>query len=424
MNGFTLFFLAALALGVAVQLWLALRQARAVKENRDRVPLAFARKISLPDHPKAADYTLARLAAGHWQTLLFPVVLLGWTLGGGLDWLAQVVLALHLAPLWTGALIVMAVLFINGLIDLPLQIWSTFGIEQRFGFNRTTVGRFLRDKLLQTALLLLLGAPLLLAVLWLMASAGNHWWFAVWCLWMGFSLVMTWVYPIWIAPLFNRFEPLPEGALKSRLEALLKRCGFASRGMYVMDGSTRSGHGNAYFTGFGRNKRIVFYDTLLDGLDDTQVEAVLAHELGHFRRRHVIKLLALSALLSLAGLALLGWLIDQDWFYTGLGLGSQSPAIGLALFLLVLPVFSVFLTPLLSLLSRRYEYEADAFAAQYASAQALVDGLLAMYRDNASTLTPDRLYAAFHHSHPAAAERIAHLLGGDKPFADTHPSPN
>jgi len=424
MNGFTIVFLVALALGVVIQIWLGLRQARAVRENRDRVPSPFAPKIPLPDHQKAADYTLARLSVEYWQLLLFPLVTLAWTLGGGLEWLAQTMANLSAPPLWSGALIVLSVFFINGVIELPLQLWSTFGIEQRFGFNRTTPGRFARDKLLGIALLLMLGAPLLLAVLWLMESAGEYWWLAVWCLWMGFSLLMTWVFPTWIAPLFNRFEPLKEGPLKSRLEALLARCGFQTRGMYVMDGSTRSSHGNAYFTGFGRNKRIVFYDTLLDGLEEAEVEAVLAHELGHFRRHHVIKLLALSALFSFAGLALLGWLIDQAWFYTGLGLSTRSLAAGLTLFLLVAPVFTVFSTPLLSMLSRRYEFEADAFAARHASAQALVDGLLGMYRDNASTLTPDRLYSAFHHSHPAATERIAHLLGEETVVADTIHSPS
>lgn len=419
MNGFTLVFVAALVLGVVIQIWLGARQARAVRENRDHVPAPFAPRIALPDHQRAADYTLARLGIEYWQVLLFPLVVLAWTLGGGLEGLVQAIDELSLPPLWAGTLIVLSVFFINGLIDLPLRLWSTFGIEQRFGFNRITARQFARDKLLEIALFVMLGTPLLLAVLWLMQSAGDAWWLAVWCLWMGFSLVMTWIFPIWIAPLFNRFEPLQEGPLKNRLEALLARCGFRSRGMYVMDGSSRSSHGNAYFTGFGRNKRIVFYDTLLDGLEEAEVEAVLAHELGHFRRHHVIKLLALSALLSFVGLALLGWLIDQDWFYTGLGLQTQSLAIGLTLFLLVVPVFTVFSIPLLSMLSRRYEFEADAFAARHASAQALVDGLLAMYRDNASTLTPDRLYSAFHHSHPAATERIAHLLGKDKVVADT-----
>lgn len=419
MNGFTIVFLAALTLGVVMQLWLGLRQARAVRETRDRVPAPFARNIPLSDHQKAADYTLARIGVEYWQILLSPLVVLGWTLGGGLEWLVQAMADLPVPPPWSGTLIVLSVFFIHGLVDLPLQVWSTFGIEQRFGFNRTTPWRFARDKLLQTTLLLMLGTPLLSAVLWLMDSAGGYWWLAAWFLWMGFSLVLTWAFPIWIAPLFNRFEPLKDGPLKSRLEALLSRCGFQSRDMFVMDGSTRSSHGNAYFTGFGRNRRIIFYDTLLKGLGDAEVEAVLAHELGHFRRHHVIKSLALSAMFSFAGLALLGWLIDQAWFYAGLGLSTRSPATGLTLFLLVMPVFSVFLSPLFSLLSRRHEFEADTFAAQHASAQALVDGLLAMYRDNASALTPDPLYSAFHHSHPAAAERIAHILGENRAAVNT-----
>jgi STE24 endopeptidase len=292
---------------------------------------------------------------------------------------------------------------------MPLQIWSTFGVERRFGFNRSTPFRFAKDKLLGVVLLLLFGTPLLAAVIWLMQQAGASWWLWAWVVWMGFALLASWVFPTWIAPLFNRFEPLAEGPLKQRLEGLLARCGFHSNGMYVMDGSSRSSHGNAYFTGFGRNKRIVFYDTLLDGMEDAQVEAVLAHELGHFKRHHVIKMLLINAVLSLCGLALLAWLAEQAWFYRDLGVTQQDPASALALFILVLPVFAVWISPLLSMLSRRHEFEADAFAAQQASAQALIDGLLGLYRDNASSLTPDRLYSAFHHSHPPAAERIRHL---------------
>jgi STE24 endopeptidase len=301
------------------------------------------------------------------------------------------------------------VVLIDMLIDLPLELRSTFGVESRFGFNRNTPGRFARDKLLGLGLAVLLGLPLLLAILWLMDSAGSYWWAWAWLVWMGFTLFVTWAFPTWIAPLFNRFEPLDEGSLRSRLENLLARCGFKSNGMYVMDGSRRSAHGNAYFTGFGRNKRIVFFDTLLDGLEEEQVEAVLAHELGHFKRKHILKMLLVSAAFSLAGLALLGWLAQQPWFYAGLGVARQSDALALVLFVLAMPVFTVFLAPLMAAFSRKHEFEADAFAAEQTHAQALIDGLVNMYRDNASTLTPDPLYSAFHDSHPPAPVRIAHL---------------
>ena len=418
MPTFTLAFLLILAAGTMLQLWLAARQARSVASHREQVPAAFADHISPEDHRKAADYTLARLGIERWRLFASALIVFAWTVGGGLDWLTRGVAVLPLPAFWEGAVLLLTVVLVDGLLELPLQIWSTFGVEQRFGFNRTTPLRFARDKLLGLTLLLLLGTPLLSAVLWLMYQAGDTWWLWAWLVWMGFTLLVSWIFPSWIAPLFNRFEPLAEGPLKQRLERLLARCGFRSNGMFVMDGSSRSSHGNAYFTGFGSNKRIVFYDTLLEGLQDAQVEAVLAHELGHFKRHHVIKMLVLNAALSLAGLALLAWLAGQAWFYADLGVTLQSPATALALFILVLPVFGVWVSPLLSMLSRRHEFEADAFAAQQASAQALIDGLLGMYRDNASTLTPDRLYSAFHHSHPPAAERIRHLVrlnpGGDK----------
>lgn len=419
MNWFSLLFVLVLALGVVVELWLGWRQDRSVRQHRNRVPEAFAAHIPLQAHQKAADYTRARLALARWQILLSALLVLAWTLAGGLESLASLIDAAALGPLWSGMSIVFGVLFINALIELPLEVWRTFVIEQRFGFNRSTTAGFLRDKVLQTLLMLLLGTPPLLAILWLMQLGGATWWLLAWGVWMGFIFLLTWIYPTWIAPLFNRFKPLPEGHLKKRLERLLAACGFENRGMYVMDGSTRSSHGNAYFTGFGRNRRIVFYDTLLEGLEDEQVEAVLAHELGHFKRRHVSKRLTLNALMSLAGLGLLGWLAQQGWFYAGLGVETPSPAIALVLFLLVAPAFMFLVSPLLSQLSRRHEFEADAFAAQQASPQALVDGLLRMYRDNASTLTPDRLYSLFHYSHPPAAERIARLLGRH-PSAD-HP---
>lgn len=409
MNGFSYLFVFALIAGTALQFWLAGRQASYVRRHAGRVPEAFAERVPLADHRKAADYTLARLGVERLELALGPLVLLAWTLGGGLNLLDQAWQSTGWSPLWQGVALLMSVMLIGAAIQLPLSLWSTFGIETRFGFNRTTPRRYVLDLLLQLGLSLALGMPLLLVLLWLMAEAGNLWWLYAWGVWMAFSLVLTWAYPTLIAPLFNRFEPLRDERLKDRLERLLQRCGFSSKGMFVMDGSRRSAHGNAYFTGFGRNKRIVFFDTLLDGLEGDEIEAVLAHELGHFKKRHIVKRLAVTAALSLAGLALLGWLYRQTWFFTGLGVERQSEALALALFLLVLPVFTVFVGPLFSALSRRHEYEADAYAAEQADARALISGLVKLYRDNASTLTPDPLYSSFHHSHPPAPLRIAHL---------------
>jgi len=411
MQTLTWIFLVALAAGTALQWWLLRRQARHVSNHADAVPAAFADRISLADHRRAAAYTLARLGLARWELLLTTVLLLAWTLGGGLAaldgaWQAQ---AAGWSPLWQGVGLLLSMSLISALLELPLGIASTFGVESRFGFNRTTPGRFVVDLLMETLVGLVIGVPLMTVMLWLMTGAGAYWWLWAWAVWMGFMLFMTWAYPSVIAPLFNKFQPLEQGELRRRLEDLLGRCGFHSDGMFVMDGSRRSSHGNAYFTGFGRHKRIVFYDTLLDGLEPPEVEAVLAHELGHFKRRHIVKMLLVTALLSLGGLALLGWLSQQPWFYSGLGAPRQDPALALALFMLVLPVFAVFFKPLLSAFSRRHEFEADDYAAEQASASDLVSGLVKMYRDSASTLTPDPLYSAFHHSHPPAPVRVAHL---------------
>ena len=402
-------FLFAVVAGLTVQLWLAGRQAAHIISHMGTVPPAFAANISLEQHRTAARYSLARLGVERWDLVLGSAVLLGWTLAGGLGWLDNAMASIGLGTLWHGVALVIGVVLVGSLIDLPLSIWRTFGVEARFGFNRTTPGGFAKDRLLGLVLGLILGVPLVAAILWLMARAGDLWWLWAWLLWIAFSLFITWAYPIWIAPLFNKFKVLDDAALRTRLEGLLQRCGFTSNGMFVMDGSRRSAHGNAYFTGFGANKRIVFFDTLLDGLEADEVEAVLAHELGHFKRRHVVKMLAISALMSLLGLALLGWLAGQQWFYAGLGVARPGNAAALVLFMLVMPVFTVFVSPLLARLSRRHEFEADDFAAAQTDPKHLISGLVKMYRDNASTLTPDPLYSAFHHSHPPAPVRIAHL---------------
>ncbi len=409
MTTFTLIFLITLAAGTGLQLWLSWRQARYVSAHQHQVPQAFAEQITPDQHRKAAHYTLAKLVAERWEILLGVAVLLIWTLGGALQQLDQFWAGITASALWQGTGLILSVSLISSLLALPLAIWQTFGTETQFGFNKSSPLQFAKDQGLELVLSLVIGLPLVLLLLSLMISAGSLWWFWAWFGLMGFMLLINWAFPIWIAPLFNTFKPLPAGSLHTRLEALLARCGFASDGIFVMDGSKRSAHGNAYFTGFGKHKRIVFYDTLLDGLNEDQIEAVLAHELGHFRCHHIRKRLVAMALFSLAGLALLGWLAEQSWFYTGLGVHQDSPALALMLFFLLMPVFTVFFSPLLSRSSRQHEFEADRFAAEQASAQALISGLVAMYRDNASTLTPDPWYSAFHHSHPPAPERIAHL---------------
>lgn len=402
-------FLAALAAATTLQLWLSARQIRHIRTHRDAVPEAFADRITLAAHQRAADYSIARTRLGQIESLYEAALLLLWTLGGGLQWLIGFWQGFGLSDTATGVGVLVSATLIISLLDLPFSIWQTFVIEERFGFNRTRVSTFIADLLKQGLILLLLATPLTWLVLWLMASSGSLWWLYVWGVWMGFTLLMIWAYPTLIAPLFNQFKPLADEALRQRIEALLARCGFTSRGIFVMDGSRRSGHGNAYFTGLGRNKRIVFFDTLLDSLEPDEVEAVLAHELGHFKRRHVQKRLVSMALMSLAGLALLGWLIEEPAFYQGLGVSEPSLYAGLMLFLLISPVFGVFLTPVMSWLSRKHEYEADAFAAQQAGATDLIRALVKLYRENASTLTPDPLYSAFHDSHPPAPLRVAHL---------------
>ncbi|WJW76324.1 M48 family metallopeptidase [Thiohalobacter sp. IOR34] len=409
MNIVTEIFLALLAGATALQLWLQQRQISHVRRHRDQVPPAFAAAIPLEAHRKAADYTLAKTRLGQLETLYETGLLLLWTLGGGLDWLDGLWRTLGWGPLATGVAVLLSAFLLMALLELPFSLWHTFVLEQRFGFNRTTPRTFLGDLLKQALLMLLLGAPLLALVLWLMQAAGAAWWLYVWLVWMGFTLLMLWAYPAFIAPLFNKFTPLDDERLRSRIEALLARCGFTSRGIFVMDGSRRSGHGNAYFTGLGRNKRIVFFDTLLDSLSPEEVEAVLAHELGHFRRHHVRKRMIAMALLSLAGLATLGWLIEQPAFFHGLGISQPSTYMGLLLFLMLSPLLGVFLQPLMSRLSRRHEYEADDYAAHHASARDLIQALVKLYRENASTLTPDPLYSAFHDSHPPAPLRVAHL---------------
>lgn len=408
---FALTFLAALGASTALRIWLDLRHMRHVLAHRDRVPADFFGRIDLADHRKAADYTVAKVRLGLVGVVLDALLLLALTVGGALGAIDGALRGLLGPGHLHGLALFAAAGLIGFVVGLPASLYRTFVIEVRFGFNKLTWPLWLADLAKGALLTVLIGGPLLLAVLWLMDAMGRHWWLYVWLVWLGTNLLLLFLYPTLIAPLFNKFTPLEDAALKERIEALLARCGFASSGLFVMDGSKRSAHGNAYFTGFGRAKRIVFFDTLLAKLAPQEIEAVLAHELGHFRHRHVAKRIALSAALSLAFLWLLGQLLDQPWFFAGLGVEGGT-AMGLLLFSMVLPVFLFPLAPLTSGLSRRHEYEADAYAAQQTAAADLVAALVKLYRDNAATLTPDPLHSLFHDSHPPASRRIARLKGG------------
>ncbi len=409
MNEFSWIFIIALLLMTAIEIWLSLRQGDYVNRHRDRVPDAFKEQISLQNHHKAADYTIAKGKLGRVESILGLILLLFWTLGGGLAWLSGFWQDFQWPVMVTGIVFILSFFIISSLLELPLSWYKTFVLEQGFGFNRTTPAVFFSDMVKQFALMLVIGAPLLWVALWLMGSAGDYWWLYLWAAWMGFVLLMMWAYPAFIAPLFNKFTPLEDETLKAKVENLLSRCGFQSQGIFVMDGSKRSGHGNAYFTGIGNNKRIVFFDTLLKSLNEDQIEAVLAHELGHFRRKHVVKNMLVMAVMSLFGLALLGWASTQSWFYTGLGVNTETNAMALVLFMLVIPVFSFFLHPIMTAMSRKYEYEADDYAASVSNSQDLIDALVSLYQENASTLTPDPLVSAIYDSHPPATLRVAHL---------------
>jgi len=413
---FTLVFLAALAATLAMRLWLARRQIVHVAQHRNTVPAAFESRIALAAHRKAADYTVAKQRFGMLETVVDAALLLLLTLGGGLALLFAWTERVDLSPLWRDVLLLFGIALVSGMVSVPFSWWQTFRIEERFGFNRTTLKLWLTDLAKGLALGIVLGLPLVLLALWLMQHAGSLWWLWVWLAWMGFQLLMLVLYPTVIAPMFNKFSPMPAGPARARIELLLERCGFAARGLFVIDGSKRSGHGNAYFTGFGRARRVVFIDTLLARLDPDEIEAVLAHELGHFKLKHVIKRVLWSAVMSLGLLALLAWLASMPWFFAGLGIPAPDvptamtrPGIALALFMLALPVFTFALHPLSALYSRKHEFEADAFAARHASAVALTHALVKLYEDNASTLTPDPLHSAFYDSHPPAAIRVARL---------------
>jgi len=409
METLSILFILALLLSLFIQLWLSNRQSNAVLAHRASVPEAFAEQITLEQHQKAADYTSSKLRIGKIELVYGSILLIAWTLGGGLDFIDTLIRQYEFNEITTGLIVIFSIMLVSAIIDLPFTLYRTFKIEQHFGFNRMTAAQFIKDMLMQTALTLVLAVPLIAGILWLMEDASPIWWVYVWAALLSFGLLISWIFPTFIAPLFNKFMPLENEELRERITALMKRCGFASNGIFVMDGSKRSSHGNAYFTGIGKNKRIVFFDTLLETLEPNEVEAVLAHELGHFKHHHVRKGLILNAVITLVGLAILAWLIKQEAFYTVLGVSHASTYMALVLFSMVMPLFSIYLTPIMSYLSRKHEFEADDFAAEQSQPQILIKALVKLYRDNANTLTPDALYSAFHDSHPPAPVRVAHL---------------
>ena len=409
MNEFSYIFIGALTLSILVQWVLCVRHIQHVRANRSRVPEYFDGKIPLQSHQKAAAYTEAKTRFGLVELIISSIIILAWTIGGGLNALDKLWRDVPMSELWIGTFVILSFLGISIILDLPLSFWRTFRLEQRFGFNKSTLKVFFGDLVKNLLIGLVIGLPMILLVLWIMDNAGNLWWLYVWLTWLVFSLFMMWAYPAFIAPLFNKFRPLENQDLKQRIENLLDRNGFTSNGIYVMDGSTRSTHGNAYFTGLGANKRIVFFDTLISELSPEEIEAVLAHELGHFKCNHIRKRIATLGFIFFIGFALLGWLINNDWFYNGLGISTPSNYIALLLFVIVSPAFTFFLQPVFSYISRQHEFEADDFAAGQAQTGNLIHALVKLYKENANTLTPDPMFSAFHDSHPPAPVRIAHL---------------
>ena len=408
-------FVSLLILTSVIRIWLGRRHIAYVQHHRNEVPVAFNANIALEAHQKAADYAAVKTKVAMSESIAQILLLLLLTLGGGLQFIDDIWRqALPTQDILRGAFVICSVLLLSSLIDLPYDYYKTFVVDAKFGFNKMTISMFYSDLIKHSLVGVVLGAPILFAALWLMQSAGELWWLYLWFVWALFNLLMLAVYPTFIAPLFNKFSPLKDEALKLRIENLLTKCGFKSQGLFVMDGSSRSSHGNAYFTGFGASKRVVFFDTLLERLNADEIEAVLAHELGHFKHQHVTKRIAMMFVVSFLGLALLGWLINQPWFYYGLGVTHISTYMALMLFLLVSPVFLFLLRPLMASYSRKNEFEADSYAAEHASANDLVKALVKLYRDNASTLTPDPLHSAFYDSHPPASIRISKLAAYTK----------
>jgi len=409
MNTFTIIFLIAVVISYSIQSWLSSRQKSFVLKHRNAVPEAFKDSVTLEAHQKAADYTVAKGNLGEIDSIVGVMFLMILTLGGGISLVFKLWSISGLSPMMMELAAVGSIILVMTLFEIPSSFYQTFVIEEKFGFNKSTVAQFFKDQAISLSLVLAIGLPILALILWVMESVGEFWWLYAWAILMSFSLLMSWLFPTVIAPLFNKFTPMEEGSLKDRIQGLLSRCGFSSNGIFIMDGSKRSGHGNAYFTGMGNNKRIVFFDTLIESLDDEELEAVLAHELGHFKRKHVIKMLVASSIMTLISFAVLGLLITQNWFFDGLGIDTHTNAAALLVFTLVSPVFTIFMQPISAYFQRKFEFEADDFASQNAKATKMISGLVKLYEENASTLTPDPLYSAFHYSHPPAAIRIAHL---------------
>jgi STE24 endopeptidase len=411
----TIAFALALTFSLVLKFWLASRQIRHVALNRNAVPAIFAEKIKLSAHQKAADYTVTKSRFGLLELAWGAAIALAWTLLGGLSVLNQWLVAMMGHGLLQQVTVLVAFMAIGSLLDLPFTLYQTFVIEERFGFNKTSVKLWLQDSAKSLVLSALIGLPFITLVVWMMGATGAWWWLWVWGVWMGFNFLALLIYPTWIAPLFNKFQPLEDPKIKERASQLMARCGFTSKGFFVMDGSKRSAHANAYFTGFGASKRVVFYDTLLAQLSPPEVDAVLAHELGHFKHRHVIKRIVSMFALSLLGFFALGWVSQQVWFFTGLGvmpnLGAPNDALALLLFMMVLPLLGTFVGPVFAQLSRKHEFEADAYAVTQTSGPALAGALLKLFEDNASTLTPDPIYVQFYYSHPPATERLGRILG-------------
>ncbi len=410
-NFFTFIFLFAILTSVVALLWLNFRQDRAIKSSFNEVPEGFNETITLEDHQKAGYYTQAKLLVNHFEIIFSTIVLLIWTLGGAMNWVDVFWHERISDPILLGTVFILSIMLIASFIDLPFSIYRNFILEERFGFNRMTIKTFTGDLIKELILTLALGIPLIYAILYLMnmSTIGEYWWIYVWAILSFFTITMMWIYPTFIAPIFNKFKPLENNSLRNRIDNLLDRTGFGSDGIFIMDGSKRSSHGNAYFTGIGKNKRIVFFDTLLKGMEDKEIEAILAHELGHFHHKHVRQRIVSSFIFSLASLALLGYLIKQGWFFHGLGISEPSAHTALVLFSLTLPVFSFFITPISNLISRKHEFQADAFAASHTDSNDLISSLTKLYRENSSTLSPDKYYSAFHDSHPSAILRIARL---------------
>jgi len=410
----TVVFALALSLSLVLKFWLASRQIRHVAQSRGAVPPAFAQKVALSAHQKAADYTITKARFGMLELAWGAVIVLCWTLLGGLSALNQLLAGVLGYGLVQQVALLAAFVAIGGVLDLPFTLYQTFVIEERFGFNKTSLSLWLQDFAKSLLLSALIGLPFVTLVVWMMGATGPWWWLWVWGVWMGFNLLALLIYPTWIAPLFNKFQPLGDPQVKERVTQLMARCGFTSKGFFVMDGSKRSAHANAYFTGFGASKRVVFYDTLLAQLSPPEVDAVLAHELGHFAHRHVIKRIVAMFAMSLAGFFALGWVSQQAWFFTGLGvlpnLGSANDALALLLFMMVLPLLGTFIGPVFAQMSRKHEFEADAYAVTQTSGAALAGALLKLFEDNASTLTPDPVYVKFYYSHPPATERLGRIL--------------